>query len=667
VKDVFQNGAGVPAAAAGQLVLVVDDNNFSRRVIVELLRAAGFQTVEAADGANALHLLQTTPNIALLTLDLEMPSMDGFAVLQAIRAPAHAVALAAQGNASLPVILVTANDSLANRQRGFELGAADFVRKDAVQEQLALTARLLVAPASVFSDMTVLVAEDSPLARYIITACVRQFGVTVLEATDGQEALELLRKHAHAVDLVVTDQHMPRMNGEELCQHIRQELGLKDLPVILLSGTADHETKLRLFRTGATDYLEKPFIKEELTARLLVYLKRQQLDRNLRAGLLQLKELDKLKDEFLSVCSHDLRSPLTSILGFADILLRQTPLAEEQQKMVQQIRGSGQQLLELINDILDLGRAQAHKEHMEFAPLDAAELLGQCAGAFRPLAEEKQIELRFSPTTGALGAIVYGNRTALSRIFTNLISNAIKFTPAGGRIELRAGRDETAKTALFEIADSGIGIPADMLPKLFNRYSKISREGTRGEPGTGLGLVITRELVEAQGGKLSIASREGQGSTFSIHLPLALNLVALPAPAATATAASGVRALRVLVAEDNPANQKLLTYLLEKAGHTVLTARNGLEALRLVQTQAGRFDVVLMDIEMPEMDGRIATSTIRALEAERHWSPTPIIALTAHTDPAEQRQIMAGGFDAILTKPLNPPELHAALAKLPAR
>ena len=667
MTDTFQNAAGVPAAAAGQLVLVVDDNNFSRRMIVELLRAAGFQTLEAAGGATALHLLLTTPNIALITLDVEMPSMDGFAVLEAIRSPEHAAALAAQQNASVPVILVTANDSLANRQRGFELGAADFVRKDAVQEQLTLTARLLVAPASVFSDMTVLVAEDSPLARYIVTACVRQFGVTVLEASDGQEALELLRKQAHSVDLVITDQHMPRLTGEELCQHIRQELGLKELPVILLSGTADHETKLRLFRTGATDYLEKPFIKEELTARLLVYLKRQQLDRNLRAGLLHLKELDKLKDEFLSVCSHDLRSPMTSILGFADILSRQNGFSDEQRKMLQQIRGSGQQLLELINDILDLGRAQAHKEHMEFAPLDAAELLGQCAGAFRPLAEEKKIELKFSATTGALGAIVFGNRTALSRIFTNLISNAIKFTPEGGRIELRAGRDENAKQALFEIADSGIGIPAAMLPKLFNRYSKISREGTRGEPGTGLGLVITRELVEAHGGKLDITSTEGQGSTFSIHLPLALNLVALPAPAPKAAAGAPSGGLRVLVAEDNPANQKLLVYILEKAGHKVQTARNGLEALRLVQSQAGRFDVVLMDIEMPEMDGRIATSTIRTLERERQWPATPIIALTAHNDPGEMAQIMAGGFDSILPKPINAPDLHAALAALPAR
>jgi CheY-like chemotaxis protein len=666
VTETLQNGAGVPAAAAGQLVLVVDDNNFSRHVIVELLRTAGFQTLEAADGATALHLLLTTPHIALLTLDLEMPAMDGFAVLQAIRAPEQAAALAAQGNASLPVILVTANDTLANRQRGFELGAADFVCKDTVQEQLALTARLLVAPASVFSGMTVLVAEDSPLARYIITACVRQFGVTVLEASDGQEALELLRQQAHAVDLVITDQHMPRMSGEELCQHIRQELGLKELPVILLSGTSDHETKLRLFRIGATDYLEKPFIKEELSARLLVYLKRQQLDRNLRAGILHLKELDKLKDEFLSVCSHDLRSPLTSVLGFADILLRQTPLTDEQQKMVQQIRGSGQQLLELINDILDLGRAQAHKESLEFAPLDVAELLGQCAGAFRPMADEKQIELRFSPGTGALGALVFGNRTALSRVFSNLISNALKFTPEGGQIEVRVRRDETAKLAILEFADTGIGIPAAMLPKLFTRYSKISREGTRGETGTGLGLVITRELVEAHGGKVDLTSREGQGTTFSIRLPLALNLAALPAPA-PGVAGQAAGGLRVLVAEDNPANQKLISYLLEKAGHNVQTARDGLEALRLVQTQAGRFDVVLMDIEMPEMDGRIATATIRALEAERHWPATPIIALTAHSDPAEQRQIVAGGFDALLTKPINAPDLLAALAALRAR
>lgn len=657
--------SGASTAAAG-VVLVVDDNNFSRRVIVQLLQGAGFKALEAADGAAALHLLKTTPNLSLLTLDLEMPAMDGFQVLEAIRSPDCAGVLRAQGNENIPVILVTANDTYVNRRRGFELGAADFVRKDAVQEQLALTARLLVAPATVFSGMTVLVAEDSPLARHIITSSVRQLGVKVLAAEDGTIALELLRQHAAEVDLVITDMHMQRMNGDELCRTIRQELGLKDLPVILLSGTADHETKLRLFRMGATDYLEKPFIKEELTARLMIYLKRQQLDRNLRAGILHLKELDKLKDEFLSVCSHDLRSPLSSILGFADILLRQTMLTEEQKKMVQQIHASGRELLELINDILDLGRAQAQKETMDFAPLDAAELLGQCAGAFRPAAEEKRLTLKFSSMAGQLGALVFGNRTALSRVFTNLISNAIKFTCKGGQIELRIRRDETAKLAILEFADTGIGIPAALLPKLFSRYTKVSREGTQGERGTGLGLVISRELVEAHGGKLLLTSSEGHGSTFTIQLPLALNMVATPAPAPI-VGPDGARSLRVLVAEDNPANQKLVTFLLEKAGHQVQTARNGLEALSLLQAQANRFDLVLMDIEMPEMDGRIATATLRTLEAERQWQATPIIALTAHSDAAEQRQIMACGFNALLTKPINPPDLFAALASYSKR
>jgi CheY-like chemotaxis protein len=652
-------------AATGPLVLVVDDNNFSRRLIVQILQTAGFQTLEAASGPAALDLLRTTPHIRLLTLDLDMPTMDGFQVLQAVRAPENAAAFRARGNTDVPVILVTANDTYANRKRGFELGAADFVRKDVVQEQLAQTARLLVTPSAVFSDMTVLVAEDSPLARYIIISCVRQFGVTVVEAADGAAALELLRQQGQHLDLVITDQHMPQLSGEELCQLIRHELGLKDLPVIVLSGTSDHETKLRLFRAGASDYLEKPFIKEELAARLLVYLKRQQLDRNLRAGMIHLKELDKLKDEFLSVCSHDLRSPMNSILGFADILLRQGAFTAEQQDMLRMIRSSGQQLLELINDILDLGRAQAHKETMEFTPLDAAELLGQCAGSFRPQAEQKKLNLRFLNNAGVLGAPISGNRAALTRVITNLISNAIKFTPEGGRIDLRVSRDFAAKLVVLECSDSGIGIPPDMLPKLFNRFSKASRSGTQGEAGTGLGLVITRELIEAHGGKLLITSREGQGSTFTIQLPLAAPAAAAPEPAAVPVAAPGVaRSLNILLAEDNPANQRLMTYILEKAGHKVQTARNGKEAVDQVESLATRFDVVLMDIEMPEMDGRAATAAIRALEAGQHRPALPIIALTAHNDLNAQQEFLASGFNAILTKPINPADIHATLARL---
>ncbi len=509
-------------------ILVVDDNAFSRRVIVKLLQEAGFKTLEASDGAQAIQIVTSTPNIRLITLDLEMPAMSGFQVLEAVRSPAHAAAMKAVSNENTSVILVTSNDTYPNRRRGFELGAADFVKKDEVQDQLVLMARLILTPTTAFAGMTVLVVEDNPVAHQMIVSCVRQLGVEVLDVNDGSEALELLRRRAVSVDLVLTDMQMSQMNGDELCLRLRHELGLKDLPVILLSASSEPEVKIRLFRAGATDFLEKPFIKEELIARLNVHLKRQQLDRNLRINLLRMKELDKLKDEFLAVCSHDLRSPLSGILGFTQILLNDPEIHSSKHDMLQRILGAGKYLLELINDILDLGRAQAQKESMEFEPLNPLWILRQCLGNFQPSADIKHIKLTCVEKPGAAGASILGNRTALSRIYTNLISNAIKFTQQGGSVSLHASVNDSH--LIIECEDTGIGIPSSMMSKLFSRYSKVSRQGTHGEHGTGLGLIITRELIEAHGGQLAVRSREGRGTVFTITLPLAATVPPATAP-----------------------------------------------------------------------------------------------------------------------------------------
>jgi len=632
-------------------ILVVDDDNFSRRMIVQLLQAAGFQTLEADHGTTAIEMLATTPDIRLVTLDVEMPDMNGFQVLEALRSPAQAKALASVNNAQVPIILVTANDTYANRRRGFELGAADFVRKDEVLDQLALTARLILAPAAAFSGMTVLVAEDSIVARHVIVACVRQLGVTVIEAENGRKALDLLRSQPKDVAMVVTDMHMPQMAGDELCVHIRQELGLKELPVILLSSTSDHETKLRLFRVGATDCLEKPFIKEELLARLSVHLRRQQLDHNVRASLERLKELDKLKDEFLAVCSHDLRSPLTGILGFSSLLLEGASLNPEQREWTEKIQTSGQYLMELINDLLDLSRAQAQTESMDFEPLAPAQLLRQCIGVFQPQAVAKHITLTLAFTPVAEQAMVDGNRTALARSFTNLLSNALKFTPAGGHVTLQAACDPAARELRIACVDSGIGIPVGMMSKLFSRYSKNSRTGTAGERGTGLGLTITRELINAHGGRLEVESKEGQGTTFTIHLPLAAAPVQEPETPHTPAPTLPTGALRLLVAEDNPVNLKLAQLLLQREGHLVHTAGNGREAVAV--WQAEQIDCIFMDVEMPEMDGRQAMAAIRAQEQKDRQAPVLIIALTAYTDPAEHRRLLRDGANAILPKPIN--------------
>lgn len=649
------------------LVLVVDDNAFSRRIIVQLLQQAGFRTIEASDGAQAIQLFTHTPDIRLVTLDLEMPSMDGFQVLETLRSTEKADVLKAVGNDRVPVILVTGNDTYPNRKRGFELGAANFVRKDEVQDQLVLTARLILSPATAFAGMTVLVVEDATVARQMISSCVRQLGVDVKDVHDGNRALELLRKQPTSVDLVLTDFHMAEMNGDELCLRIRQELGLKDLPVIVISGTSEPEAKLHLFRIGATDFLEKPFIKEELIARLNVHLKRQQLDRNLRANLVRLKELDKLKDEFLAVCSHDLRSPLSGILGFTQLLMKDPEMSPAKQDMLHRIMSAGKYVLELVNDILDLGRAQAEKESMEFQPLNPLTILRQCLGNFRPSADNKHITLSLSEDPAAANSTILGNHTALSRIYTNIISNAIKFTPEGGKVTLRTSLDSSGQALVIECTDSGIGIPESMMSKLFSRYSKVSRQGTHGERGTGLGLIITRELIESHGGQLTVRSREHQGSTFTITLPLTVE--ALPPAPDQRSSPPAAKSLRILAAEDDAVNMKVLEFMLKKMGHQCLLVANGRDAVKTYIAQQGSesFDVILMDIEMPVMDGRQAMAAMREHERSQNLKPIPAVALTAHTGEKERREYLKIGFNAVVNKPLRSEEISQAFDLVLAR
>ena len=641
-------------------ILVADDNRFGRRTICQLLIDAGFQTAEAASGAEAIKILNARDDIRLLTLDVEMPEMDGFATLAELRAPRQA---GATRTGELPVILVTAHDTYQNRCRGFELGATDFVTKEKVSEQLVLTARAILTPRTMFGELTVLVAEDSLTARHAIVSSVRQLGVRVFAVPDGQEAFEILRAGSPAVDLVLTDMHMPRMNGADLCRRARFELGMKELPIIVLSGTTEHEAKLSLFQAGATDYLEKPFLKEELAARLHVHLLRLLQGRQIYANLQKLRELDKLKDQFLAVCSHDLRSPLTGILGYAELLAGDAKLSIEQRDMAREIRLSGEFLLELINDLLDLSRVQAQKESLSLETLDPAEILRQIAGNFRPVAAGKGVALKLAVETPS-GIQVQANRRALPRIFANLLSNAIKFTPAGGHVSLRMCPAAAGRQVAISFADTGIGIPERMIAHLFSRYSKTSLDGTAGEKGTGLGLMITRELVESHGGQLTVQSREGEGTTFTVLLEVC---AASAGSGQSAPTASRPAALRILLAEDQAVNAKLMRILLEKRGHVCRVAANGREAVDLCCAPGlERFDLALMDIEMPLLDGRQALAAIRAHEGRTNRPRLPVVAITAHAGGKELADLRAAGFDDVLLKPVETTTLEEILRRFSA-
>jgi len=256
-------------------ILVLDMSPMARRIIRDELLASNFEILEADSPAMALEILGSTPDISLITTAISLGEMDGFEFLDNLRSDEVCTQLKPLNNHQVPAIFVTSNDTDEDRLKGFKVGAADFIQKPWTRGKLTEHIESALGQSDELHGMQVLVVDDSPTARVFIQVCLQRLGVTIHMADDGTSALEFLQNNK--VDLVLTDLNMVQMNGDELCLKIREDLGLKELPVIFLSANDDRNTIITLFRMGATDYLNKPFLQEELMARIKAHLHREKL------------------------------------------------------------------------------------------------------------------------------------------------------------------------------------------------------------------------------------------------------------------------------------------------------------------------------------------------------------------------------------------------------
>jgi len=358
------------------------------------------------------------------------------------------------------------------------------------------------------------------------------------------------------------------------------------------------------------------------------------------------------KSRFLANMSHEIRTPMNGVMGVMQ-LLRKEPMSPGGHAMLDEALGCGRMLAEILDDVIDFSKIEAGRLALIPEPVDPARLLEGVVNLLRPQAEAKGLELRAIAFPGA--EYVSADPSRLRQCLFNLIGNAVKFT-SEGFIEVRLIRPEAAQDRLrFEIEDTGIGIPETSQSALFERFHQADASSARHFGGSGLGLVISRRLAELMGGSVGFISQEGVGSTFFLE-------VAAPAAAAPmedADATEGLDTLRVLVVDDNPTNRMIVSRVLEAAGLSVETAEDG--AAAVAAAIRGGFDLILMDVQMPGMDGLEATRHIRALGSPQ--AKAPILALTANVMAHQQAAYTAGGMDGVVAKPISAPTLLAEIAR----
>jgi signal transduction histidine kinase len=390
--------------------------------------------------------------------------------------------------------------------------------------------------------------------------------------------------------------------------------------------------------------------------------RRKKTQEQLVRAIEEAQEAKHMQEQFLANMSHEIRTPMNGIKGMTDLLMG-TPLSEKQQELTGIIKSSVNNLLVIINDILDFSKIKAGKLNIEKINFSVREVLGNASAIFEHRLKKKGLLLR-TDLSPEIPALLNGDPHRLTQVLTNLIGNAIKFTDHGHihiQVDLQNRVGDQCLLA-FSIADTGIGISPDSLPAIFDSFSQAGQDISRRYGGTGLGLTICKQLLNLQGGDISVTSIAGKGSIFSFYLPYGYsnqlqtdNVASVPIH----DYSNLLVGKSFLVAEDNEINQKLIDYVLRKAGGDVELVNNGAEAIRYLQ-DGKMVDLIIMDLQMPEMDGYTTTRYIRN---DLHML-TPIIAMTATAMKGEQLQCLESGMNEYMTKPFEFADLYKKINSL---
>lgn len=552
-------------------------------------------------------------------------------------------------------------------------------------------------------SLQVLLVEDSPADALLVEVALEETvpPVSLVHATRLNDAIDVLTQQEF--DIVFLDLGLPDSQG--LGSFERIHTVAPQVPIIALTGLSDEKMAIDALQSGASDYLIKGQSGSALLERSMRYAIERKKTENQRIELIRAQTAQQeaeaantAKDEFLATLSHELRTPLNAILGWASLLRTQEMDKETQQKAYDTIERSARIQAQLIDDLLDVSRIITGKLSLQQDPLDLSEIARNTLDNLHPQLVASDLQLDHDLQ---LNCWVRGDAVRLQQIIWNLLTNAVKFTPAQGTISVQVRRDEAAQEIVFLVRDSGQGIDAMFLPHVFDRFRQADGSTTRRHGGLGLGLSIVRHLAESHGGRVSAHSDgAGTGSTFQLILPALANdsdcthaphstTLAANANSYSATAVSAsanptsetstnetfpdVRSVtgtnrqtlllgfKVLAIDDQADARAIIYSALKACGAQVKTAASAYEALQLVQSWQP--DIMVSDVGMPDMDGYELMRRVRELAPE-NGGAVPSIALTGYSRAEERERALAAGFQTFLSKPIDTQLLTQTIADL---
>jgi len=495
-----------------------------------------------------------------------------------------------------------------------------------------------------FEPVYFLLVDDLEENLLALEALLRREGLVLLKATSGTAALELLLQHDIALALI--DVQMPEMSGFELAELMRGIERTRTVPIIFLTaGNTDQQRRFRGYGAGVVDFLQKPIEPDVLRSKAGVFFELHRRQQEVKRYAQSLEEADRRKDEFLATLAHELRNPLAPIRNGLEIL-RQQPNGKNADSAREMMERQLKHMVRLIDDLLDTSRISQGKIELRRENITLQAVIHSAVETSRPQIDAGKHKLSIDVPTEDIW--LDADMTRLAQAVSNLLNNAAKYTPEGGEIKLAVALD--GDSVAIRVTDNGIGIPPDMLTKIFSLFEQGNAAPGHARGGLGIGLALVRHLVEMHGGTVRAESKgENQGSAFTLRLPIVAPVAEEAATESDAQKAPEAgKHLRILVVDDNVDSAQTTAWMLEMSGHKVVQAYDGRNAIaRANETHP---DAIILDIGLPDMTGYDVCRTLRAIPAFKN---TLIIAQTGLGQQSDRDMTTKAGFNHHLVKPVS--------------